>query len=162
MDLLLTERFDADPFLLFTLRGRTQDKVLAALQADRGGAKPARRAVASRVAPEPTASMVAEPRLEIFFPMDEAWPDFWRARTPLEELPASVTAAAIPDALIRALEEPAFWSGPGRLRDHLSAVYETVAREALILADGAIVPVRPCRPGKVSGRGKRPDPFKGL
>jgi len=54
------------------LRGRSQAKVLAALQAERGGAKPARKAAASRVAPEPEAPTVAEPRPEIFVPLDEA------------------------------------------------------------------------------------------
>lgn len=136
--LLLTERFDADPFLLFTLRGRTQEKVLAALRAERGGAKPARKPSAIPVAsasdepftPEPEPSEVP------FVPLSQTVTDFWRARAPLEELPAGVTAAAIPDALIRALEEPAFWSGPGHLRDHLSAVYEAVTRDALTLAHG--------------------------
>ena len=134
--LLLTERFDADPFLLFTLRGRTQDKVLAALQAERGGAQPTRKAAAIPVAPAPSETTTPEPPVVPFVPLSETVAEFWRARTPLEDLPAGVTAAAIPDALIRAWEEPAFWSGPGRLRDHLSAVYQTVAREALILADG--------------------------
>lgn len=57
-----------------------------------------------------------------------------------------MSAAALPDALIRALEEPAFWSGPGRLRDHLSAVYETVAREALTLSGAEEPSRRPARP----------------
>lgn len=43
-------------------------------------------------------------------PLSETIAEFWRARTPLEEMPAVVTAAAIPDALIRALEDPP--SGP--------------------------------------------------
>ena len=145
MYLLLTERFDADPFLLFTLRGRTQDKVLTALQAERGGAKPARKAAASRVTPEPEAPKAIEPRLEIFVPLGDAWADFWRTRTLLEELLASVTPAALPDAWIRALEEPAFWSGPGRLRDHLSAVYQAMTRDALILSGAEGQPLRSAR-----------------
>src|SRR5439155_7107243 len=33
---LLAERFDADPFLIFTWRGRTQDELLDGLRARRG------------------------------------------------------------------------------------------------------------------------------
>ena len=136
--LLLTERFDADPFLLFTLRGRTKEKALAALRTERGGALPARKTSAIPVAPASSETTTPEPETPVvpFVPLSETVAEFWRARTPLEDLPAGVTATAIPDALIRALEEPAFWSGPGRLRDHLSAVYETVARDAKTLAEG--------------------------
>ena len=141
--LLLTERFDADPFLLFTLRGRTKEKALAALRAERGGAKPARKPAAVPVAPAPSEAIAPEPAEAPFVPLSATVADFWRARTPLEELPASVTPAAIPDALIRALEEPAFWSGPGRLRDHLSAVYETITRDAVALAEGEDSPQAP-------------------
>ncbi len=68
--LLLTERFDADPFLLFTLRGRTQDKVLAALRAERGGALPARKTSAVPVAsaPSETTTPELEPPLVPFVP----------------------------------------------------------------------------------------------
>jgi uncharacterized Zn finger protein len=37
---LLGERFDADPFLMFLLRGRSQEEVVAALRARRAGAEP--------------------------------------------------------------------------------------------------------------------------
>ncbi len=154
--LLLTERFDADPFLLFTLRGRTQEKVLAALRAERGGAKPARKTSTASLAPAISESIVSEPEPpEVpFIPLSATIADFWRARSPLEELPAGVTAAAIPDALIRALEEPAFWSGPGHLRDHLSAVYEAVTRDALALANGED-PVPAPLPNRKGARPKR-------
>ncbi len=75
-------------------------------------------------------------------PLSDTIAAFWRARTPLEELSAGVTAAAIPDALTRALEEPAFWSGPGRLRDHLSAVYAAVTQDALLLSGVDAAPRR--------------------
>ena len=75
-------------------------------------------------------------------PLSDTIAAFWRARTPLEELSAGVTAAAIPDGLTRALEEPAFWSGPGRLRDHLSAVYAEVTQDALLLSGVDAAPRR--------------------
>jgi len=152
--LLLTERFDADPFLLFTLRGRTKEKALAALRAERGGALPTRKRSAVPVTPAPSMPTPPEPEPpEVpFVPLSDTIAAFWRARTPLEELPAGVTAAAIPDALIRALEEPAFWSGPGRLRDHLSTVYETMTRDAVALAEGDNSPQAPAAPRK----GNRP------
>ena len=100
----------------------------------------ARRANTSAIpvasAPSETIAIEPEPPEVPFISLSATIADFWRARSPLEELPAGVTAAAIPDALIRALEEPAFWSGPGRLRDHLSTVYETVARDVIDLSDG--------------------------
>ena len=109
MYLLLTKRFDADPFLLFTLRGRTKQKALDAMRVERGGALPARKTSAVPVAPAPSETTPPEPEPPgvPFVPLSETVAEFWRARTPLEDLPAGVTAAAIPDALIRAPEEPA-------------------------------------------------------
>jgi uncharacterized Zn finger protein len=37
---LLGERFDEDPFLMFLLRGRSQEEIVAALRARRAGAEP--------------------------------------------------------------------------------------------------------------------------
>ena len=37
---LLGERFDDDPFLMFLLRGRSQEEIVDALRARRGGAEP--------------------------------------------------------------------------------------------------------------------------
>lgn len=46
----LAMRFDEDPFLLFALRGRTRDQVLAALRAERAGVEEADEDTAPRVA----------------------------------------------------------------------------------------------------------------
>lgn len=92
------------------------------------GTMPSAPASSETTTPKP------EPLVVPFVPLAETVPEFWRTRTPLEDLLAHMTPAALPDALIRALEEPAFWSGPGRLRDRLSAVYETMTRDVLTLS----------------------------
>lgn len=62
----LANRFDDDPFLLFVLRGRTRDEVLAALRAERAGV----RAV-DEVDAEPVAVPLEELRASDLFGQDE-------------------------------------------------------------------------------------------
>ncbi|MBV9174652.1 MAG: SWIM zinc finger family protein [Chloroflexi bacterium] len=50
---LLGERFDEDPFLMFLLRGRSQDEIVAALRARRSGTAPAEAEEADVPTPPP-------------------------------------------------------------------------------------------------------------
>src|SRR5207302_11214511 len=51
---LLGERFDEDPFLMFLLRGRSQEEIVAALRARRSGPE-------AEVGPEPEAASEPDP-----------------------------------------------------------------------------------------------------
>ena len=94
----LAEHLDADPFTLFTLRGRTEDELLEALRARRARAagKPASLASRDADAGEQQQHLPARP-------LAEAIGDFWRAGPELRNLEISPLAAEHPGALLHRL-----------------------------------------------------------
>lgn len=91
---LLAQRLDEQPFALFTMRGRTEDELLARLRARRAKGAAA-RAPAAQSAPqrgEPAAA-----------PLSQTLESFWRAGSELAELHISPFASEAPDALLRRL-----------------------------------------------------------
>ena len=120
---LLGEAFDDDPFMLFHLRGRTQEQVLAGLRA--------RRAVEEEAGPDPTA-LPAEETAPTPLPED---PDaFWRLSQPLDDFQVQPKAPKVPLSLLQRLGQPAF--APADLRSVLSAAYQRVTQRAEALAFG--------------------------
>lgn len=109
---LLAERFDADPFLIFTWRGRTQDELLAGLRA--------RRAKAKRATAPPPAT-VAD---------GDGERPFWRSGAELAELRISPLAAEAPDALVRRLGPAPVGGGRSNLADALAEMYAQLAEAA--------------------------------
>ena len=121
--LLLGEAFDDDPFMLFRLRGRTQEQVLAGLRA--------RRATEEETGPDPTA-LPAEQTAPAPLPED---PDaFWRLSQPLDDFQVQPKAPTVPLSLLQRLGQPAF--APADLRSLLSAAYQRVTQQAEALAFG--------------------------
>jgi len=123
---LLGEEFDRDPFLLFTLRGRTREQVMEALRARRAASAPA----AEETVPE------EEPQVE---PLEADLPRFWKlqveARSPR---PFHVTIAppAVETALLKRLGPPPFSRRPETFIGALTLVYAAVTDHALALAFG--------------------------
>jgi uncharacterized Zn finger protein len=121
---LLGERFDADPFLIFALRGRTKEAIIAALRARRAGA--AAEATPAAEAPAPAT----EPP-----PPLEAAPDvFWSAAEGelsfrFEPPPADALA-------VKRLGEPPFWRGQPAFLTILEEAYRAIGDRALRLAIG--------------------------
>ena len=94
----LAERFDADPFALFTLRGRTEEELLDVLRA--------RRARATGMPASPAVAMPADGRVRVAPPapaLADTIDGFWRAGTELQQLQVSPLAGECPDALLRRL-----------------------------------------------------------
>ena len=92
---ILAERFDEDPFALFTWRGMTREELLEQLRARRTKAT---RKQASPDAASTDASAADEPP-----PLSAVLDCFWRAGPELAELHVSPLAAEAPDALLRQL-----------------------------------------------------------
>jgi uncharacterized Zn finger protein len=93
---VLAERFDDDPFALFTLRGRTRDELLHGLRA--------RRARAIGKLPPAAVARVPETRApDAPLPLAEVLDSFWSAAPELEQLQVSPLASEVPDALLRQL-----------------------------------------------------------
>jgi len=113
---ILGERFDEDPFLIFRLRGRTQEQVMQELRKRRAGS-------------DETVEEEAE-EAEIVIPLEEQTENFWDARAPLEGFSVSIRPPAIEMPLLKRLGEANFVPEPG-IQSWLSAVYQAVSRKAV-------------------------------
>jgi uncharacterized Zn finger protein len=121
---LLGEAFDDDPFMLFRLRGRTQEQVLAGLRARRSVIEEEEEA-----GPDPTA-LPAEKTAPTPLPED---PDaFWRLSQSLDDFQVQPKAPQVPLSLLQRLGQPSF--APVNLRSSLSTVYQEVTQRAETLA----------------------------
>jgi uncharacterized Zn finger protein len=113
---ILGERFDEDPFLIFRLRGRTQDQVMAALRQRRAGEA------------EITEAELEEP--EAVIPLDEQMAHFWEFSAPLDSFSVSIHPPAIEMPLLKRLGEASFVPEPG-LELLLRGAYQTFSKKAL-------------------------------
>jgi uncharacterized Zn finger protein len=106
---LLGEQFDLDPFLIFTLRGRTREQVMEALRAH--------RAAAAR------ESNAGESSVEILAPaaaLADQITDFWGSEVLDWTLPV-IAAPEVNAAVLRRLGAP-----PGEMKKPLEALYEAM------------------------------------
>jgi len=114
---LLGERFDEDPFLMFLLRGRSQDEIVAALRARRAGPD-------TEAAPE--VEQVEEPDLSTF----------WSAPPQTEEV-ALHFALPESDALaVKRLGPPPFVRDQAAVTAAMERLYHHIGEYALLLALG--------------------------
>jgi uncharacterized Zn finger protein len=110
---ILGERFDEDPFLLFRLRGRTQEQILQALRQ--------RRAAQASFEEEEAGTII---------PLEEALEHFYELSAPLEGLSPSIREAAIEMPLLKRLGEAAFVPAPG-IQALLRPAYQEITQAAL-------------------------------
>lgn len=121
---LLGEAFDDDPFMLFRLRGRTQEQILEGLRARRAGAE-------EEQGPDFTALPAADvPPTAL--PVDPT--EFWRLAAPLDDFQVQPRAPQVPLSLLQRLGQPSF--APATLQTTLGPVYATVTAQAERLAFG--------------------------
>jgi uncharacterized Zn finger protein len=113
---ILGERFDEDPFLIFRLRGRTQEQVMQELRK--------RRAGSDEVVEEEAEDA------EVVIPLEEQIENFWEVRAPLEGFAVSIRPSAIEMPLLKRLGEANFVPEPG-LQSMLSAAYQRISRKAI-------------------------------
>jgi uncharacterized Zn finger protein len=129
---LLGERFDADPFLLFLLRGKSKDEVIADLRAMRGivaGDHDEHEEV------ELATSLAASPPDE-FAPLEERLEEFWAA-APTEGLKDFVVTQSTVDAApVKQLGEPRFWEAAGDFVDTITPAYKSISDVAAALLRG--------------------------
>jgi uncharacterized Zn finger protein len=117
---LLAEQLDEDPFLLFRLRGRSQEEVLAELRARRGEGDD-----------DPAA---AEESQEEYAPLDNL-ERFWSLGSPLAGFTVSVKGPAAPLAVLSRLGQPSFFEED--IKGLLGPTYEAITRAALRVGYGA-------------------------
>ena len=112
---ILGERFDEDPFLIFRLRGRTQEQVMRELRQRRAGS-------------DETEDEMEE--TEVVIPLEEQIENFWDVRAPLEGFAVSIRPPAIEMPLLKRLGEANFIPEPG-LQSKLSGAYRVISQKAI-------------------------------
>ncbi|MCP9488877.1 MAG: SWIM zinc finger family protein [Solirubrobacteraceae bacterium MAG38_C4-C5] len=117
---LLAERFDADPFLIFTWRGRTEEELLSGLRARRGRSNRKPRTPPPST-PGPAAAAPAPA------PADRP---FWNVGPELADLRISPLAGEAPEALVRRLGPAPTAAGSLDLADVLAGMYAQLAAAA--------------------------------
>jgi uncharacterized Zn finger protein len=149
---VLGEAFDKDPFLLFELRGRTRDEVLAALRGARGGASPGAKGKKAR-----GEERSVTPTVQLGELPAGAY-EAWREVPP--SLHLGLERPEVPGALLRQLGAPPGWTesaSPAELLGPLiRAASERALRLALVGGDEAAPPgAGEGEPGAVASGRKR-------
>lgn len=113
---ILGERFDEDPFLLFRLRGRTQEQILQALRQRRAGQM-------EMLEEEPVEA-------ETVVPLEDCLEHFWELGAPLENVPVNIRPPAVEMPLLKRLGQAAFVPAPG-IESLLRSAYQAIGRQAV-------------------------------
>jgi uncharacterized Zn finger protein len=120
---ILAERFDEDPFLIFTWRGRDQDELVESLRKRRApagrGAKTSATSAGASSVPEPGAPLSTT-----------VLDSFWSCGPELDAFHVSPLAGEAPDALLRQLGPAPVEVGDRNLTDVLVGAYATLAQAA--------------------------------
>jgi uncharacterized Zn finger protein len=116
---ILGERFDEDPFLLFRLRGRTQEQILQGLRERRAG--------------QDIADDEEKEEPEVVIPLEDTLGNYWELGQSLEPFSVAIRPPAIEIPLLKRLSEPAFVPIPG-IQSLLRPAYQAISRAAMIAA----------------------------
>lgn len=116
---ILGEQFDEDPFMLFRLRGRNQEQLLADLRARRAG--------------EAEEDFGQEEAAEPAIPLTETLADFWGTNQPLEPVKTIVKAPSVDLPILKRLGQPSFLADENLIR-LLGPAYQAIADRALTVA----------------------------
>jgi uncharacterized Zn finger protein len=99
---LLGEQFDADPFLLFRLRGKSKNEVIAMLRARRSASEP-----------EPKTAGVSTRKkratTEVIVPLEKCLDRFWDTTDTLENFAVKIESPAVDAVPVKRLGAPGFW-----------------------------------------------------
>ena len=128
---ILGDRFDDDPFLLFRMRGRTQEEILEALRERR-----------ANTATDEPVSAEAEVETETVVLLEDVIDHFWEPLESLDSFPLTIKLASVDMPLLNRLGEPAFMGGES-LQALLKPFYDTFTRSALRAAYSEEEPVEP-------------------
>ncbi len=120
---LLAERFDEDPFLLFKLRGRTKEQIIAALREKRVASLPEE----TTVSPTQTPAAEKGPLLSLA----EQLATFWQAGEALEAFRVNPTPPEIDKAILKRLGDAPFAVGTTNIATLLAKAYDVVDATAL-------------------------------
>lgn len=127
--LLLGEQFDADPFLLFRLRGKDKNEIMELLRARRSAGKP----VLARDAARKKKKRAGRVPTEKIAPLENLVNVFWVADDTLNDFRVNVCAAEVDAAPVKRLGAPGFWHGKQEFIPLIERAYREIAHAALDL-----------------------------
>ncbi len=117
---ILGERFDEDPFLVFRLRGRTQEDVMQALRERRAGED---------------EFIEEEEEIEKIIPLEKSIDDFWEIGASLDGFSVNISVPTIKTPLLKRLGDANFVPKPG-IEALLGSAYSRISTKAVELAYG--------------------------
>jgi len=118
---ILGEQFDEDPFMIFRLRGRTQEQILEALRARRADDA------------EEAADETFEEEPETVVPLEELMQNYWQPLEHLDTLSTTIKPPAVRLPLLKRLGRAAFLPN-NDLSQLLAPTYEQITKAALAAA----------------------------
>ncbi len=127
---LLGERFDEDPFLIFQLRGKDKEQLLAELRLRRTAGE---LAVAEETPPYEVTPTIAE---EIAEPLEAYLDRFWETGASIEGFQAPIARPTVEAGLLKRLGKPPFERKAGEITDALAAAYSAASASAIRWALG--------------------------
>ena len=130
---LLGEQFDADPFLIFRLRGKSQEDIMALLRARRSTPEPG---VVESQAQRKT-KVRAEAETKDAAPLEESLERYWSLAASLDDFQAVITAPQVDGASVKRLGVPGFWrNSKVDFVGALTCAYQVVTKASLDVAWG--------------------------
>ena len=126
---LMADRFDEDPFLIFKLRGRTKEALIAILREKRLAFQeeaPTQDETPDLASALATATLPAE---EVK-PLEECLDNFWQAGEDLTNFRVNLAAPEVENAVLKRLGEAPFKAGKQNLSELLEPAYRIARKVA--------------------------------
>jgi uncharacterized Zn finger protein len=124
---ILAENFDADPFLIFKLRGRTKEEIIQTLREKRGNTLSVEKPKAEEIELQPEPAIA---RLE------DCLDNFWQAGEALDSFVTNPAPPQIEVAILKRLGQPPLAIGGENTAKLLAKAYALASQVALRVALG--------------------------
>ncbi len=123
---LLADRFDADPFLIFKLRGRTKEEIIQRLREQRASLVQPESEIEGELQVLPENASAKQERL----PLEKSLATFWESGEDLESFSLNLSPPTIEYALLRRLGPIPFKENQAGVYTFLEKIYHLVGEAA--------------------------------
>ncbi|MDD2755682.1 MAG: SWIM zinc finger family protein [Methanothrix sp.] len=127
---LLAEQFDRDPFLIFKLRGKSQEEIVEALRSFRSS-----QAEGESKSPSSPVPISVSPVEDKVRPLEECLDCFWQKGSELDLLEINPRSPMVESAILKILGDAPFSIGRDNLAALLKQAYEIAGKAALHRAE---------------------------
>ena len=131
---LLGEQFDADPFLIFRLRGKNKDQIIAMLRTRRS--TPESSVAAGKITEHPSLKKKARAAEESSIPLEKCLDRFWEAADGLDDFQVTIEAPPVDAAPVKRFGAPGFWRGKEDFSEAFGNAYHSITEAILEVVRG--------------------------